>query len=72
MTYQVSTEISDAQIRDRREGAASAGDNEMVQLCDDALDGCDDAREECLRCLIDYEGQLTDAQLVAYRDRGIQ
>jgi hypothetical protein len=44
-------EISDEQIRALRDEAGSAGDLEMVRVCDSALGGSNRARSECAKVI---------------------
>lgn len=44
-------EITDDRIRALQRNAAAAGDLEMVQVCQAALDGSESHRAECLRVL---------------------
>ena len=49
------TEISEATIDALRTEAGAFGDYEMVEICDRALDGDEDARAECARVV--YEAR---------------
>lgn len=44
-------------IQELRTEAAQAGDTEQVTLCDRALDGDDEAYDECVRVLADADAQ---------------
>lgn len=47
--------ITDEQIEALRSEAGSAGDSEMVAICDRALAGDQGEREECARVIADVE-----------------
>lgn len=44
-------DITSTDIRALRDEAGQAGDSEQVALCERALDGSDEAREECERVI---------------------
>ena len=56
---QTTTEnVTIGQLIKLRDGAGSAGDLEMVTICQRALDGDTEALAECVAVIRDYEAQL--------------
>ncbi len=53
----MSTTITNSQIETLRTEAAAAGDAEQVSLCDRALDGDTDARQQCAEAIDDATAQ---------------
>lgn len=47
--------ITDTQIRALRNEAGETGDLEQIEICDRALSGDEDAREECARVIADAD-----------------
>lgn len=48
--------VTDEQIEALKYEAGCHGDREMVAICDAALDGDDDARDDCLWVILDAQG----------------